>query len=96
MEDVLSRAWAQVKWEEDVASQAKAQLKQDHKVSKQAKTDQEEASHQKREAGGRSRNQFPNQPLERIEGMNMSTWPAISNVTISKPELIHVLRQIVP
>ena len=27
MEDVLSRAWAQVKWEEDVASRAKAQPK---------------------------------------------------------------------
>ncbi|KAF2557577.1 hypothetical protein F2Q68_00016408 [Brassica cretica] len=31
MEDVLSRAWAHVKWEEDVASCAKAQLKQDPK-----------------------------------------------------------------
>ncbi|KAF2542288.1 hypothetical protein F2Q68_00032634 [Brassica cretica] len=31
MEDVLSRAWAQVKWEEDVASRAKAQPKQDQK-----------------------------------------------------------------
>ncbi|KAF3573641.1 hypothetical protein F2Q69_00059548 [Brassica cretica] len=29
MENVLSRAWAQVKWEEDVASRAKAQKKQD-------------------------------------------------------------------
>ena len=27
MEDILSRAWAQVKWEEDVASRAKAQRK---------------------------------------------------------------------
>ncbi|KAF3541193.1 hypothetical protein F2Q69_00023319 [Brassica cretica] len=32
MEDVLSRAWAQVKWEEDVASRAKAQQKQDPKA----------------------------------------------------------------
>ncbi|KAF2602770.1 hypothetical protein F2Q70_00026277 [Brassica cretica] len=32
MEDVLSRAWAQVKWEEDVASRAKAQQKQDPKT----------------------------------------------------------------
>ncbi|KAF3586277.1 hypothetical protein F2Q69_00029721 [Brassica cretica] len=31
MEDVLSRAWAQVKWEEDVASRAKAQPNQDQK-----------------------------------------------------------------
>ena len=33
MEDVLSRAWAQVKWEEDVASCAKAQPKTGPKVS---------------------------------------------------------------
>ncbi|KAF2576851.1 hypothetical protein F2Q68_00004462 [Brassica cretica] len=32
MEDVLSRAWAQVKWEEDVASRVKAQRKQDPKM----------------------------------------------------------------
>ncbi|KAF3525844.1 hypothetical protein F2Q69_00046067 [Brassica cretica] len=31
MEDVLSRAWAQVKWEEGVASRAKVQPKQDQK-----------------------------------------------------------------
>ena len=29
MEDVLSQAWAHVKWEEDVASGAKVQLKED-------------------------------------------------------------------
>ena len=32
MEDVLSRALAQVKWEEDVASSAKAQQNQDPKA----------------------------------------------------------------
>ncbi|KAF3590530.1 hypothetical protein DY000_02022116 [Brassica cretica] len=31
MEDVLPRAWAQVKWEEDVASHAKAQPKQEQR-----------------------------------------------------------------
>ncbi|KAF2546688.1 hypothetical protein F2Q70_00022097 [Brassica cretica] len=35
MEDVLSRAWAQVKWEEDIASRAKAQPKQDQSRSDQ-------------------------------------------------------------
>ncbi|KAF2551110.1 hypothetical protein F2Q68_00034483 [Brassica cretica] len=34
MEDVLSRAWAQVKWEEDVASRAKAQPKQDQRSTR--------------------------------------------------------------
>ncbi|KAF3580893.1 hypothetical protein DY000_02030947 [Brassica cretica] len=57
MEDVLSRAWAQVKWEEDVASRAK------------------------------------NRPIEKAEGMAVSTWLDISHLSISRPELINVLRQ---
>ncbi|KAF2542287.1 hypothetical protein F2Q68_00032637 [Brassica cretica] len=39
MEDGLSRAWAQVKWEEDIASRAKAQPKQD---PRSARSDREE------------------------------------------------------
>ncbi|XP_033134308.1 uncharacterized protein LOC103849872 [Brassica rapa] len=39
MEDVLSRAWAQVKWEEDVASRAKAQPKQDQRAGQHAGAD---------------------------------------------------------
>ena len=44
MEDVLSRAWAQVKWEEDVASRAKAQKKQDQKAIRQDRNDRDEMS----------------------------------------------------
>ena len=44
MEDVLSRAWAQVKWEEDVASRAKAQKKQDQKAIRQDQNDRDEMS----------------------------------------------------
>ncbi|KAF2590682.1 hypothetical protein F2Q70_00038798 [Brassica cretica] len=39
MEDVLSRAWAQIKCEEDVASRAKAQLKQNPKAVRPDRTD---------------------------------------------------------
>ena len=42
MEDVLSRAWAQVKWEEDVASRAKAQLKQDPKAVRLDQSERDE------------------------------------------------------
>ncbi|XP_056850749.1 uncharacterized protein LOC130500070 [Raphanus sativus] len=48
MEDVLSRAWAQVRWEEDVASRAKAGPKYDHKSSKPTRNDRDEPSHPKR------------------------------------------------
>ncbi|KAF2562733.1 hypothetical protein F2Q70_00016791 [Brassica cretica] len=47
MEDVLSRAWAHVKWEEDVASRAKAQPKQDQKSTRSDWGDREETSSQK-------------------------------------------------
>ncbi|KAF2535936.1 hypothetical protein F2Q68_00021064 [Brassica cretica] len=66
MEDVLSRAWVQVKWEEDVASRAKAQQKQDPKT---------------------------NWTIEKAEGMAVSTWPDISHISVSRAELINVLRQ---
>ncbi|KAF2611660.1 hypothetical protein F2Q70_00011812 [Brassica cretica] len=42
MVDVLSRAWAQVKWEEDVASRAKAQLKQDPKAVRPDRSERDE------------------------------------------------------
>ncbi|KAF3539851.1 hypothetical protein F2Q69_00023175 [Brassica cretica] len=41
MEDVLSRACAQVKWEEDVASRAKAQQKQDPKAIRPDRTERD-------------------------------------------------------
>ncbi|KAF3500581.1 hypothetical protein F2Q69_00044250 [Brassica cretica] len=44
MEDVLSRAWAQVKWEEDVASRTRTQQKQ---ATKQDRSDRDERSSQK-------------------------------------------------
>ncbi|KAF3500805.1 hypothetical protein F2Q69_00042518 [Brassica cretica] len=63
MEDVLSRAWAQVKWEEDVTSRAKAQQ------------------------------MYQNQPIKKAEGMTVPTWPDVSHLSVSRPELINVLRQ---
>ncbi|KAF2531373.1 hypothetical protein F2Q70_00029541 [Brassica cretica] len=46
-EDVLSRAWAQVKWEEDVASRAKAQQKPDSKTIRPDRTERDEKPSQR-------------------------------------------------
>ncbi|XP_013665270.2 uncharacterized protein LOC106369696 [Brassica napus] len=95
MEDVLSRAWSQVKWEEDIASRAKAQPKQDQKSTRSDRGDREERSSQKgsKDSGSRNRGRFQYRPLEKEEGMYVSTWPDISHLSISTPELVNTLRQ---
>ncbi|XP_048613372.1 uncharacterized protein LOC125587210 [Brassica napus] len=95
MEDVLSRAWAQVKWEEDVASRAKVQQKQDPKTIRPDQTEQDEKPSQRptRDSGNRNRGRYQNRPIEKVEGMAVSTWPDISHLLVSTPELINVLRQ---
>ncbi|XP_056843177.1 uncharacterized protein LOC130495712 [Raphanus sativus] len=98
MEDVLSCAWAQVRWEEDVASRAKACPKYDQKSSKPTRNDHDEPSHPKtaRETSNPNRGRYQHRPLPRSEGMMVSTWTDISHLAISKPELIRVLRQMGP
>ncbi|XP_048615619.1 uncharacterized protein LOC125588354 [Brassica napus] len=95
MEDVLSRAWAQVKWEEDVASRAKAQQKQDPKTIRLDRTERDEKPSQRpaRDSGNRNRGTYQNRTIEKVEGMAVSTWPDISHLSVSRPELINVLRQ---
>ncbi|XP_048611594.1 uncharacterized protein LOC125585916 [Brassica napus] len=95
MEDVLSRAWAQVKWEEDVSSRAKAQPKQDQRSARSDRGDQDERSSQKgsKNSGSRNRGRFQYRPQEKEEGMSVSTWPDISHLSISTPELVNTLRQ---
>ncbi|KAF3563895.1 hypothetical protein DY000_02016533 [Brassica cretica] len=80
MEDVLSRAWAQVKWEEDVASRAKAQQNQDPKTIRPDRTERDEKPSQRpaRDSGNRNRGRYQNRPIENAEGMPVSTWPDIS------------------
>ncbi|XP_013673638.2 uncharacterized protein LOC106377971 [Brassica napus] len=95
MEDVLSRALEQVKWEEDVASRAKAQPKQDQRSTRSDRGDREERSSQKgsKDSGNRNQGRFQYRPLEKEEGMSVSTWPDISHLSISTPELVNTLRQ---
>ncbi|XP_013651159.2 uncharacterized protein LOC106355825 [Brassica napus] len=95
MEDVLSRASVQVKWEEDVASHAKAQLKQDKKSARSDQGNRDERSSQRatKDSGNRNRGRFLYRPLEKEEGMSVSTWPDISHLSIFTPELVNVFRQ---
>ncbi|KAF2589453.1 hypothetical protein F2Q70_00039297 [Brassica cretica] len=73
MEDVLSRAWAQVKWEEDVASRAKAQPKQDQRSARSDRGDREGRSSQKgsKDSGSRNRGRtlvrFPSRSWPKTE-----------------------------
>ncbi|XP_013727509.2 uncharacterized protein LOC106431243 [Brassica napus] len=94
MEDVLSQAWAQVKWEEDVAARAKAQPKQEHRSTRSDRGDRDERSSQKgsKDSGSRNRGRFQYRPMEKEEGMAVATWPDISHLSISTPELINTLR----
>ncbi|XP_056856078.1 uncharacterized protein LOC130505482 [Raphanus sativus] len=98
MKDVLSRAWAQVRWEEDVASRAKTYPKYDYKSSNPTRNDRDEPTHPKsaRETSNPSRGRYQHRPLPRSERMMVSTWPDISHLAISKPELIGVQRQMGP
>ncbi|KAF2557525.1 hypothetical protein F2Q68_00015679 [Brassica cretica] len=66
MEDVLSRAWAHVKWEEDVASRAKAQQKQDPKmiISDRIERDEKPSQRPARDSGNRNRGRYQNRPIE--------------------------------
>ncbi|XP_056846089.1 uncharacterized protein LOC130497121 [Raphanus sativus] len=95
MEDMLSRSWAQVRWEEDVASRVKAGPNYDQKLSKPTRSDRDKPPHSKsaRETSNPNRGRYHHRPLPRSEGMMVSTWPDISHLAISKPELIGVLRQ---
>ncbi|KAF2576166.1 hypothetical protein F2Q70_00002831 [Brassica cretica] len=95
MEDVLSRAWAQVKWEEDVASRAKAQQKPDPKTIRPDRTKLDEKPSQRSawDSGNRNRGRFQNRPIEKAEGMAVSTLPDISHLSVSRPELVNVLSQ---
>ncbi|XP_048630590.1 uncharacterized protein LOC125603939 [Brassica napus] len=95
MEDVLSRAWAKVKCEENVASCAKAQQKQDPRTIRSDQTERDEKPSRRlaRDYGNRNRGRYQNWPIEKADGMAVSTWPDISHLSFSRPELISVLRQ---
>ncbi|KAF3498441.1 hypothetical protein DY000_02052840 [Brassica cretica] len=46
-----------------------------------------------RDSINRNQGSYQNWPIEKAEGMAVSTWPDISHLSVSRPELINVLRQ---
>ncbi|KAF3536467.1 hypothetical protein F2Q69_00022929 [Brassica cretica] len=81
--------------EEDVASCAKAQHKPDPKMIRPNRTERDEKPSQRpaRDSGNQNRGRYQNRPIEKAEGMAVSTWTDISHLSVSRPELINVLRQ---
>ncbi|XP_013694190.1 uncharacterized protein LOC106398142 [Brassica napus] len=80
---------------EDVASYAKAQPKQDQRSARSDRGDREERSSKKgsKDSGSRNKGRFQYRPQEKKEGMSVSTWPDISHLSVSTPELVNALRQ---
>ncbi|KAF2534744.1 hypothetical protein F2Q70_00029994 [Brassica cretica] len=56
---------------------------------------EEKRSSQKgsKDSGSRNLGRFQYRPLEKEEGMSVSTWPDITHLSISTPELVNTLRQ---
>ncbi|KAF3508927.1 hypothetical protein F2Q69_00007455 [Brassica cretica] len=74
---------------------AKAQQKQDPKTIRPDRTERDEKPSQRpaRDSGKRNRGRYQNQPIEKAEGMAVSTWPDISHLSVSRSELINVQRK---
>ncbi|KAF3591522.1 hypothetical protein DY000_02021126 [Brassica cretica] len=71
----------QCKTMEDVLSRAWAQR------------DEKSSERPARDSGNQNRGRYQNWPIEKAEGMAVSTWPDISHLSVSRPELINVVRQ---
>nr|VDD36874.1 unnamed protein product [Brassica oleracea] len=69
--------------------------KQDQRSARSDRGDRDERSSQRgsKDSGSRNRGRFQYRPQEKEEGMSVSTWPDISHLSISKPELVNALRQ---
>ena len=69
MDNVLSRAWARVKWEKDVASRAKAQQKKDQKVVRPDRNDRDERPSPRsiKDSGNRNQGRYQNRPLKKAD-----------------------------
>ncbi|KFK21940.1 hypothetical protein AALP_AAs40902U000100 [Arabis alpina] len=98
MEDVLSRAWAQIKWEEDPACRYRRSPRSDSRVMRHEKNPREDKPYQRpRSENTSSKNDSRggHRPLSKgdADKRSTSTWPDISNLSISHAELVGALRQ---
>ncbi|KAF3553404.1 hypothetical protein F2Q69_00014137 [Brassica cretica] len=56
-------------------------------------SDRLDAMQPARDSGNRNWGRYQNRPIEKAKGMAVSTWPDISHLSVSRPELVNVLRQ---
>lgn len=97
MEDVLSRAWAQIKWEEDPAYHYRHSPRSDSRVSRREKTPRDDKPYQRprsENTSSRSDNRNAHRPFNKGEAdkRSTSTWPDMSNLSVSNAELIGALK----
>ncbi|KAF2567714.1 hypothetical protein F2Q68_00025311 [Brassica cretica] len=86
MEDFLSQAWSHVKWEEDSAYRIKHSQSHEYRVLRNEKTIKMTnpiISHPKKK--DEVSWEISPSTIGKDEGMVISTWPYISNPSISKP-----------
>ncbi|KAF3579438.1 hypothetical protein DY000_02031577 [Brassica cretica] len=62
-------------------------------IKDRTEPDEKPSQRPARDFGNRNRGRYQNRPIEKAEGMAVSTWPYISHLSLSRPELINVLRQ---
>ncbi|KAG7547449.1 Aspartic peptidase domain superfamily [Arabidopsis suecica] len=96
MEDVLSRAWAQIKWEEDSAYRYRHSPRSDSRVVRNERSGREDKPYQRpRSESTRNDNRSTHRPLSREDGEKCvsSTWPDISNLSISHADLVGALKE---
>ncbi|XP_048623905.1 uncharacterized protein LOC106408275 [Brassica napus] len=72
-----------------------AQQKPDPKTIRPDQTERDEKPSQRpaRDSENLNHGRYQNRLIEKAEGMAVSTWPDISHLSVSRPELINVLRQ---
>ncbi|XP_024014421.1 uncharacterized protein LOC112088387 [Eutrema salsugineum] len=98
MEDVLSRAWAEIRWEEDPAYKHRHSPHSDSCVVKNKRSTRDEKSYQRphsENASRRSDNRDAHRPINKIESEMRppSTWPDMSNLSLSLVKLVAVLHR---
>ncbi|XP_010513510.1 PREDICTED: uncharacterized protein LOC104789524 [Camelina sativa] len=96
MEDVLSRAWAQIKWEEDSAYRQRRSPRSDSRVVRNERSSRDDKPYQRpKDENTKSGRKNTHRPLSGADDVKprSSTWPDISNLSISHAHLVGVLKE---
>ncbi|XP_010474540.1 PREDICTED: uncharacterized protein LOC104754077 [Camelina sativa] len=96
MEDVLSRAWAQIKWEEDSAYRQRCSPRSDSRVVRNERTSRDDKPYQRpRDENTMSERRNTHRSLSKADERRPKsiTWPDISNLSISHTHLVGVLKE---